>query len=189
MQPRPLECTGPPDCPRQNPARSQLPSTQELVQLLEPPGVQTALGLGMRLQVSAVVFGLACSNGVSPLDTRGDLGLTGASPQPQSRCGLPAGPGGAPCRPDAPECACYCFEGDVLDLLAETPQYVTRVTLNIPKWMLIWKPLPQTLICRVKVSIWKRGFFFFFSLHESLSRAWRDGPAALICELHVLNAY
>lgn len=76
----------------------------------------------------------------------------------------------------------------MLDLTAVMLHDVTRVTLDVPERRLAWKPLPQTLICRVKVSIWKRGFFFSLCMSHFPS-ARRDGPAALICELRVLNAY
>lgn len=86
-------------------------------------------------------------------------------------------PGGALTATTPASLRCYRFEGSMLDLPAEMLQYVTRVTLDIPEWMLIWKPLPQTPICRVKVSIWERGFFFF-SLHESLCQSVERWPGS-----------
>ena len=70
------------------------------------------------------------------------------------------GPAEAPAAQTPPSVHGYCSEGYVLDLPAETLQYVTRATLDILKCMLTWKPLPQPLVCWVKVSIWRRGFFF-----------------------------
>lgn len=128
------------------------------------------------------MLGLACPNGPSSREPGGFL----THGQHGARWGIPAAPEQAraprraqpsPPLQGCPEHALLLSEAAVLDLTAKMLHDVTRVTLDVPERRLAGKPLPQTLICRVKVSIWKRGFFF--SLHESLSQRterWPGGP-------------
>lgn len=181
MQPRPLECTVSPNArPCCDHSREQRPSSgaplsaspawpqpshnclhTRIMHPVQPRGSRRLLGW---IEVG-VVLGLGYPNGPSILEPGGFLthGATWSSLghpcSPRAGAGSPAGPSHAPGCGDAPSMCCSCPEGDVLDLLAEMLHGVTRVPLDVPERRLAWKPLPQTLICRVEVSIWRRGFF------------------------------